>query len=157
MIELTLVRHAKSDWNDESLADHDRPLNSRGLRDAPAMAQRFADSGARVQRIVSSNALRALTTAAAFGLALNVGVELDKDLYLASASRLLAVAADSGVDSVMLVAHNPGITDLAALLSRGAIDRMPTCAVARFAWDLDSWEAAAVRPANSWRLDTPHE
>lgn len=166
MIELILVRHAKSDWDDPRIADHDRPLNARGRRDAPVMAERLAQAGADVQRIVSSTALRARTTAAAFGSALGVEVELDEELYLASEETLLAKAVATGAPSVMLVAHNPGISDLAFRLSHGGIGHMPTCAVARFIWDLDSWGAvntaepgisfdSTPRPADSWSLDTP--
>jgi len=155
MIELVLTRHAKSDWGDPTLADHDRPLNARGRRDAPLMAQRLAEAGVVPQRIISSTAVRARTTAEEFGAALGVEAELDGDLYLASASGLLAAAVDSGSTSVMLFAHNPGITDLAFRLSNGGITHMPTCAVARFVWDLVSWAEAADVPADSWTLDTP--
>lgn len=155
MIELTLTRHAKSDWGDPGVEDHERPLNARGRRDAPVMARRFAESGGRVQRLISSSAVRARSTAAVFGAELGVEVELDDALYLAPASRLLATAAETGADAVMLVAHDPGITELAALLSRGGISHMPTCAVARFTWQLDSWSDAVSHVADSWRLDTP--
>lgn len=163
MVELTLVRHAKSDWSDPTIADHDRPLNPRGTRDAPIMARRArarldADPGARgVERLVSSTATRARTTAATFGSALGVEVELDPELYLASASQLLdhAIAAGSGRATVMLVAHNPGLSDLAAVLSQGEITHLPTCAVARFTWADPSWHTALTRPADSWHLDTP--
>ena len=52
MKTLLLARHAKSDWGDASVRDHDRPLNARGLRDAPAMATRLAAEGLRLQHIV---------------------------------------------------------------------------------------------------------
>lgn len=155
MIELVLVRHAKSDRDAPGLADHDRPLNARGLRDAPVMAQRLADSGARIRRLISSTAVRARTTAASFGEALGAEVELDDRLYLAPASRLLECAAGSGASSVLLVAHDPGISELAALLSRGEIVHLPTCAVARFSWDAGSWDEAVSRVADSWSLDEP--
>ena len=73
MVELVLVRHAKSDWGDPGLPDHERPLNARGTANAPMMARRLADTGITVDRIVSSTAVRARTTAAAFGAALSTG------------------------------------------------------------------------------------
>lgn len=155
MIKLVLVRHAKSDWGDAGLRDHERTLNERGLRDAPAMAERLAAAGAEVERILSSTAVRARTTAAELGAALDVEVELDPELYLASAETLFEKAGESGVASVMVVAHNPGISDLAAQLSNGSIEHMPTCAVARFAWDAESWEEIAGRAADRWELNTP--
>lgn len=155
MLELILVRHAKSDWGDPELADHDRPLNARGTRDSLMMAERFAQTGTEVQRILSSTAVRARTTATTFGVALGVEVELDPDLYLAPDSTLLAQAAATRAGSVMVVAHDPGLSDLAARLSDGAIGRMPTCAVARFTWQADSWTEAASRASDSWSLDAP--
>ena len=90
MIRLALVRHAKSDWGDPRLDDHDRPLNDRGLRDAPRMARRLAETGFRPDVILSSTALRARTTAEAFGAELGVAVSLDPELYGAPARTLLA-------------------------------------------------------------------
>ncbi len=60
---LTLVRHAKSSWNDANLSDFERPLNSRGLKNAPEMGKRLADENYLVDSIISSPAVRAITTA----------------------------------------------------------------------------------------------
>jgi phosphohistidine phosphatase len=165
VITLVLVRHAKSDWGDPGLDDHDRPLNDRGLRDAPAMAARLRDRGFRPDVIRSSTALRARTTAAAFGEALGVGVELDPELYGSPADTLLRAAETSGARSVLVVAHDPGMTVLAERLSEGGIGHMPTCAVATFAWDEDvasagaspddAWAVASAVAPDSWDLDTP--
>ena len=161
MIQLILVRHAKSDWGDPSLADHDRPLNARGRANAPMMAERLAATGATVDRILSSTAARASTTASSFGEALGLSTELDPELYLASASTLFAKAAAAGSPTVLIVAHDPGITDLAARLSDGGITHMPTCAVARFAWDTGGqrdaagWHAAQTQMPDTWSLETP--
>lgn len=154
MIRLTLVRHAKSDWSDPWLPDHDRPLNQRGTQNAPMMAGRFAETGVEVQRILSSTALRARLTAEVFGTELGVPVELEDDLYHASPRELMAVAARAGVSSVMLVAHDPGLSDLASRLSAGRITHMPTCAVATFTWNLDEWQGT-MPPADSVTYDTP--
>jgi phosphohistidine phosphatase len=117
MTALILIRHAKSDWGSPSLDDHDRPLNARGMRDAPVLARRLASaleaSGVRIDALLSSTALRARTTAGFFGAALGLDPELDPDLYGAPASRLLAAAGARGVDGVVVVAHDPGMTVLA--------------------------------------------
>lgn len=155
MIELVLVRHAKSDWGDPALRDHDRPLNARGRSDAPVMAGRLAASGFRPERILSSTATRARTTAAEFGAALDVEVELDENLYAAPARTLLAAAAASGVSKVIVVAHDPGLTVLAEALSDGEIAHMPTCAVARFVWNEDDWDVATSLDPESWEFMTP--
>jgi len=157
MRELILVRHAKSDWSDPELSDHDRPLNARGRRAAPLMAARFAASEQQVQRVLSSPAVRARATAEEFASALGMQVELEPALYLASASTLLATAAASEVDSVLLVAHDPGITELASYLSDGGISHMPTCAVARFVWQVETWGNAIEQAADSWSFETPRD
>ena len=160
MIRLALVRHAKSDWSSPGLADHDRPLSERGQRDAPVMAARLAGEGFAPDVIVSSTALRARTTAQAFADVFGMPVDLQRRLYGAPGEALLTAVCEAGAAGaacVMLVAHNPGITDLAYALSQERIDRMPTCAIARFAWDLDTseWIAVdAVEPVE-WNLETP--
>lgn len=155
MITLVLVRHGKSDWGDASLPDFERPLNDRGMRDAPVMARRLAETGFRPDVIRSSSAVRARTTAEAFAAELGVPLDLDPDLYGASAEAILAAPAGTRAHAVIVVAHDPGMSTLAAELSDGGIDHMPTCAVATFVWNEDDWDAAtAVAPA-SWSLDTP--
>lgn len=159
MTTLILVRHAKSDWGTPALDDHDRPLNARGMKDAPAMAQRLAtrlaDANQSVEAIVASTALRARTTAAFFGAALGVQPELFDDLYGAPARSLLAAAAERGVGTVMVVAHDPGMTVLAEHLSDGGIGHMSTCAVATFTWATDDWAVATATDPDSWEFDRP--
>lgn len=157
MITLVLVRHAKSDWGDPGLDDHDRPLNDRGRRDAPRMAQRLADTGFRPDLLLSSTALRARTTAQAFSGALGAEVALDPGLYGASADAILAAAAATRAASVLVVAHDPGMTVLAGRLSGGGIGHMPTCAVARFVWRQDDWDVATALDPDEWALDTPSQ
>lgn len=155
MITLILVRHAKSDWGSPELGDHERPLNDRGRRDAPEMARRFAASGVLPQAILSSTAVRARTTARHFGDALGLEIDERSELYGASARTLLATAADAGEPSVMLVAHDPGMTLLAEQLSDGGIGAMPTCAVAVFHWSTDDWDVAMSIDPDSWTFDRP--
>lgn len=155
MIRLVLARHAKSDWGEPSLSDHDRPLNDRGMRDAPRMAARLAASGFQPEVIQASTAERARATAEAFGAQFGVEVRLDHDLYLAPASRLLRAAAATGAASVMVVAHDPGMSVLAGLLSGDRIAHMPTCAVATFTWDTDDWDVATAIDPAEWTFDSP--
>lgn len=155
MITLVLVRHAKSDWGDANLHDHDRPLNDRGTRDAPRMAQALAATGFVPDAILSSTALRARTTAADFGAQFGVDVELDAQLYGAPARTVLAAAAARGVRHVMVVAHDPGLSVLAAELSGEGITHMPTCAVATFTWEHDDWDVATAVDPDVWSFDSP--
>lgn len=159
MSTLILVRHAKSDWGSPHLDDHDRPLNERGMTDAPVMARRLAAeleaSGTRVDAILTSTALRAATTADFFGAALGVTPEPDADLYGAPARMLLAAAVAREAGAVVVVAHDPSMTVLADRLSGGGIGYMPTCAVATFHWDTDNWDVAAAIDPDSWSFDSP--
>jgi len=155
MVTLILVRHAKSDWGTPGQDDHERPLNDRGRRDAPVMAARLVESGTRVDALLSSTAVRARTTAAAFGAALGLEPRLSDDLYGAGARRLSDSAAASGAASVLVVAHDPGMTVLAEHLSGGGIGHMPTCAVAVFEWQTDDWDVATSTDPDSWRFDSP--
>lgn len=159
MTTLVLIRHAKSDWGSPSLDDHDRPLNARGMHDAPVLAERLAAalaaSETRIDALLSSTALRARTTAAFFGAALGIEPELDPELYGGPASKLLAAAAARGVDSVVVVAHDPGMTVLAERLSGGGIGHMPTCGVATFRWYTPDWDVATATDPDAWEFDSP--
>jgi len=155
MIRLVLVRHAKSDWGDETLDDHDRPLGDRGFRDAPRMARALAETDFRPEVILSSTALRARTTAEAFAAEFDVAVNLDPELYGAPARTLLAKAAASGAHSVLVVAHDPGTSVLAGQLSDHEIEHMPTCAVATFTWDEDDWDVVDELDPDDWTFSTP--
>lgn len=154
MKTLVLVRHAKSSWDHPGLDDHDRPLNARGEHDAPRMAHRFAARGLGVDLILSSTALRARTTAAVFGEALGVLVELDERLYGAAPSNITALVGGRGADRVLVVAHDPGLSILAGRLEP-EIAHMPTCAVAGFTWGTDDWAAAFDSAPDDWWFDAP--
>jgi phosphohistidine phosphatase len=158
MISVALVRHAKSDWGDPALPDHDRPLNERGRRDAPAQAARLANTGFRPDVILSSTALRARTTAQAFADEFGVEPDQQRQLYAAPAPTLLRAietAGLAGAESVLIVAHDPGMTDLAYALSAERIDRMPTCAIASFTWDESDWHVIDAVEPSTWELMTP--
>ena len=155
MITLALVRHAKSDWSDPGLDDHDRPLADRGRRDAPRMAAELADRGFRADLVLSSTAERARATAEYFADELRREVHTSEELYAAPADTLMRALARSGAGSVLLVGHDPGISELASRLSRGRIEHMPTCAVATFEWDADDWDAIEQLEPTRWSFHTP--
>ena len=152
MKTLILVRHAKSSRDDPALPDRERPLNDRGLKDAPMMGQRLAKAHVKPDLIVSSPAVRALTTAQA--IAREIGydehhVEVDERLYATSSDALLAIVhtLDKKLDRVMLFGHNPEFTALAHRLSDEVVD-MPTCAVAEFRYDTKTWaDIGGIAPA----------
>ena len=156
MKTLLLARHAKSDWGDPSVRDHDRPLNARGLRDAPAMASRLRDEGVRLRHIVSSTALRARTTADQYAAVFHLEVADEPALYAASPRTILAVAAElpDEAEVAMLVGHNPGMTDAVAELTGEHVE-LPTCAVAECAIDIDAWAELIEGSGRLIALRTP--
>jgi phosphohistidine phosphatase len=144
MKSLTIVRHAKSSWEERGLSDRERPLNKRGNRDAPIMGQRVAAAGIRPSQIISSPAVRAWTTARIFARELGYPVEFlqrEDGLYLASLDNLLDVIAtqDSGFNNLMLFGHNPGLTDLVNYLVPGLTNNLPTAGVVSVDLDCDDW------------------
>ena len=145
MKTLILVRHAKSDWGDPSLDDFDRPLNDRGKRDAPDMAERLLNKKIGIDAFISSPAKRAKKTASIFASAYKV----DKDdiifrdeLYGAGENIFTDVVtnADNKFDTIAVFSHNPGITDYANTLSTTSNDNIPTCGVFAVKADCDSWK-----------------
>ncbi len=159
MKTLYLVRHAKSSRADPSLADRDRPLDDRGARDAPTMARRLARRHVKPDLLVSSPALRALTTAELFAAELGCkrkDIVVEERLYASSPEQLLAVVQelDDKLDRVMLFGHNPELSELAQRLS-SEIGEMPTCAVAELDFDTKSWsDVGATQPVRA-ALDFP--
>jgi phosphohistidine phosphatase len=158
--ELILVRHAKSNWDDPYLDDHDRPLNDRGLRNAPEMGKRIQGSGIRPDVWISSTALRAMTTAEI--LAEQVGfakdqIQLSRDLYHASATELQEFIAglDDAIGSAILFGHNPGMTSLVANLYGLPIDNLPTCGVVHLQFNENTWSAVSSAPPARAYFDFP--
>ena len=124
MKTLYLYRHAKSSWKDPTLEDFDRPLNGRGRRAGKSMAAYIAEHSLVPDIIVCSSAQRTQQTLEMLRGTLggDIPSRIDDALYMASAAQLLREVhhLDDGLASVMLVAHNPGLQDLALrLISRG--------------------------------------
>jgi len=159
MKTLFLVRHAKSSRDDPSLPDRERPLDDRGKRDAPKMGKRLAKRHAKLDLLVSSPALRALTTAHLIADEMGYkrkDIVVDDRLYASSPDDLLAVirALDNKLDRVMLVGHNPEFSNLAHRLSSEIVD-MPTSAVIEYHFDTKAWTVIGeVEPAKTV-LDYP--
>ena len=163
MKRLILVRHAKSDWSLPDQEDWDRPLNARGQRDAPEMARRLRSRRIKPDRILSSPAVRALTTATVMARELRVAPSLlhaEERLYLATPADLLAVLRElgAGARQLMVVGHNPGITEFANRLSaEDTIDNMPTCAVFTARFDIAGWEALDWGHGEDAEFDYPRK
>lgn len=160
MKTLTIVRHAKSSWNHPELSDRQRPLNSRGERDAPVMGKRIVDHGIRPSLIITSPAKRAWTTAKIIATEIGYPAEFlqrEDSLYLASLDDLLGavVAQDTGFNSLMLVGHNPGLTEFANFLIPGLTNNLPTAGVVSVQIDRDDWNLYEQPPAELLAFDYP--
>lgn len=126
------------------MSDIDRPLNDRGKRDAPVMAQRVIKAGIRIDRFVSSPAKRARQTAELFAKAFGrkeQEIVFIPDLYHASLSTFRQVVAglDNADGTVAVFSHNPGITAFVNILTEIRLDNMPTCAVFAVRSPAEQW------------------
>ncbi len=137
------VRHAKSSWNNESLRDFERPLNKRGLRDAPMMAGKLKAKGITPDLFVSSPAKRALTTAEIFAAGLDVDdIRVEPALYEAFPDDVLRVIqrVEDAVQTLFIFGHNPTLFVLANRFSKTELDNVPTCGVFRVDAAISSWK-----------------
>lgn len=145
MKNLVIVRHAKSSWDDSSLADFDRPLNKRGLRDAPYMGKVLSDKDFKPDLIISSPANRAFTTAKFIAEKMGYNIEkirTEENIYSSSAAAIVKIirSVDDSVGNLALFGHNPDITYLSSLLTGNIFDNVPTCGMVGIRFDVDQWK-----------------
>ncbi|WP_266203320.1 SixA phosphatase family protein [Pontibacter kalidii] len=144
MKTLYILRHAKSSWKFEGISDHDRPLNKRGRHDAPLMGQELAARGVAPQLVISSPAVRAISTATLVSRELDYDPDdilVDTRVYGADRDDLLEVVqhAPAEVDSLLLVGHNEALSEFANMLSQEPIGSLPTAGVVGLQFDCESW------------------
>ncbi len=145
MKSLFVIRHAKSDWNSAAQTDFDRPLNDRGNKDAPMMAKRMFAQAHKIDALVSSNAMRAKTTAAFFAEAYGFKTKdilLIPELYHAPAQQFYETIAnlEDGHNHIAIFSHNPGITHFVNSLGVAIVDDMPTCGIFGITVDIEHWK-----------------
>lgn len=156
---LILTRHAKSAWDDPALADHDRPLNERGRRSALALGDWMASRGYEPEEVLCSSSKRTQETwAMVAGAPLEVRplLRIEPGLYHAGPEKMLTILRTASHPTVMMLGHNPGISELAALLpARVPLDpdfrRYPTAATLVVDFQIDSW--SDVRPGEGSVMD----
>lgn len=158
--QLLLIRHAKSDWNNAGLRDFYRPLNKRGNANAPEMAQKIFKKGIIPDLLVSSPALRALTTAKYFASTLQIQsekIQQESTIYEANVKSLLKVVncLDDQADFVALFGHNPGLTDFANYLSGANIYNLPTCSMVMIAFACENWSEVSADTGEVVFFDYP--
>ena len=143
MKEIFFIRHAKSSWENSALADFDRPLNERGRIAAPDMGQRLFAKGIEPDRIVSSSAKRAISTARLVADEFVNKIEIieESKLYHASTFSILDVVnqISNSLSRIFLVGHNPGFSDVVEYLSDASLGNLPTTAAVGIRFHFDSW------------------
>ena len=161
MLRLTLLRHAKTEAQHSGQEDWDRVLEPRGQKDAPEMARRLRERKLKPDLVIASPAVRAITTAQIFARELHLPaskLQQDERLYLASPKVLREVIRELGGTTrhLMLVGHNPGLTEFADRISaeRG-IDNMPTCAIYTVEFEIKSWSELEWDSGVNAELDYP--
>ena len=157
---LTLVRHAKSSRDYPELSDFERPLNTRGRKEAPAIAARLRKADIKPDLLVSSPATRAITTARLFAEELNLHLDeilLNPHIYEASAWTLLHIVRSLPPhhEEVMLFGHNPGISHFAhELVKECPFEEMATCAAVRIELPARGWSLIQPGTGKVLRYDT---
>lgn len=150
MKTLTLLRHAKSTWDDPVKRDFDRPLNGKGRRAAARIGQWLHDEAAAFDHVRASPAVRVRQTIEGIedGLRRPLNAMFDARIYLASAMTLLDVVQgfEAGATTALLIGHNPGLEDLLLYLTppadplRGEVEaKYPTATVAVLDLDVATW------------------
>lgn len=143
MKTILFARHAKSNWNEPGISDFDRPLNEKGEIDAPLMAKYLQQCGYIIHEIVSSDAARALATAEEYKKHLTPDVPILKNhaIYLATQLDIIDIikSLPSKKSTVMLVGHNPTMTEVVNYYTEDGISDMPACSVAIVQFDVSNW------------------
>ena len=168
MKTLTLLRHAKSAWDDPVERDFDRPLNGRGRRAAARIGRWLKDDGAAFDHVVASPALRVRQTIEGIedGIGRPLGPLFDSRIYLASAATLLELVQrfDAATGTALLIGHNPGLEDLLLMLASPgdplrdeAETKYPTATVAVLRLPVDRWTDAAEGTATLVHFIRPRD
>lgn len=168
---LHFLRHAKSDWGDPTLADHERPLNARGIAAATAMARRLAAENFQVDAVFCSTAKRARETYALLSRHIRKApVSFHDELYLVSPRDLLDFirVAPETAQSILLVGHNPTTHDVAlSLVARAASgqgqalatlkEKYPTGALCSISFNATQWRSVAPETGTLRRFLKPRD
>jgi len=160
MKSLYLIRHAKSDWGNESLKDVFRPLNARGYNDAHTMSMRLKDLSIFPDIIISSPAIRAFSTALIFSNNLGysaAAIVLEPLLYESNSQKYFDIVSkiNNSNSIVFLFAHNPTISEMAQKLNPDFKDELSTCAILSITKKANNWKDFSNAETKKWFHDFP--
>jgi phosphohistidine phosphatase len=158
---LTLMRHADAQWKDPEVADFARPLNRRGHTEAESMGRRLIELALIPDLIVTSSARRAAQTAEILVHELSLlprSIRYEEALYLGGAQDILKLVRTIGprVSHLMIIAHNPGISEAAHLLVPDReMGGLSTAALCTTTFDIEQWPAVAPSAMRESTHETP--
>lgn len=160
MKTLYLLRHAKSSWSFDELSDQERPLNDRGRADAPLMGQALAKRRICPDTVVSSPAVRAMSTAVLVAREMQYPhdkIVVEPGIYGADVDDFLAIIRNlpDSAASALVVGHNPTITETANELSPSSLNEMPTAAVVCLRFACEHWAEVSKANAEFYFYDYP--
>jgi phosphohistidine phosphatase len=160
MKRLILIRHSKSSWKDLSLTDFNRPLNGRGKFDGPLMADYLKSKINKIDYLHSSSSVRTFETSKYFINQIEFEkVEYDDSLYHCSATSILNMISSysDNYQSVMIIAHNPGLTNLINNITNISLDNLPTTGLAEIEFNINSWSDISYDNSNLVDLKFPKQ
>ena len=156
MKKLVIIRHAKA-THETGFPDFERPLTPQGMRDAAAMAGRLNENNHVPQMLVSSPALRTISTANIFSQHLSLpAAEEIKGIYEADLDDLVEITGElpDAIDCIGLVGHNPGLSQLLYYFT-GVANDVPTCAIAIVEFETNVWATVTANSGKLIYLDFP--
>ncbi|KJD32695.1 phosphohistidine phosphatase [Tamlana sedimentorum] len=157
MKKLIIVRHAKSSW-EHNVSDHERPLNKRGFNDADLVSKYLINLKLKYDKLISSDAMRAKTTANIFIENLKITKSicfLDHNLYDFSGEKLIQVVREcpDSVNNLIIFGHNHAITSFVNLYGDVYVDNIPTCGVTILELNIEQWDN--LKPGKTFRTIFP--
>jgi phosphohistidine phosphatase len=161
MKRLTLLRHATADTKDARVADFDRPLSRKGVSEATAMAKRLFERELIPEFVLTSPSVRTQQTTEIFVRELEIPLRKlrrDERLYLAQPEDILEAIRATGprIAHLMVVGHNPGLSELARRLTPpNTLEDLPTAAVCTMLFDVRAWVDLAPGQAREAECEAP--
>jgi len=158
--KLIIVRHSKSSWKDLSLDDFNRPLNKRGKEDGPIISNYLSKKTNFIDFLHSSSSVRTFETSKFFTERIKFGkVKYDDNLYHSSSGSILNLIKNysNEYSSVMLIAHNPGLTHLINQITNISLDNLPTTGLAEIHFSCNKWNEISSKNSNLIDLKFPKQ
>ena len=158
--KLIIVRHSKSSWKDLSLDDFNRPLNKRGKEDGPIISNYLSKRTNFIDLLHSSSSVRTFQTSKFFTERIKFGkVKYDDNLYHSSSESILNLIKNysNEYSSVMLIAHNPGLTHLINQITNISLDNLPTTGLAEIHFSCNKWNEISSKNSNLIDLKFPKQ